>query len=211
MAPIREEITNKIRDELVAGKHEAGVPLREIEMANRFGVSRGPIRDAFLQLSQEGFLAYQSNRGVTVRHAPSLEDRDFVVSIRSQIELYVVRKGFDTLTESGIRKIESTLAALQVACNSAEVVEVAKADMAFHEAILLECGGEEHAPVWRQLCSRMLLAYSRLETYQEAYSEHEEIFKAIKEKDLERALTALDSNISCGAFRPGSAIANQLD
>ena len=53
MASIREQITGKIRDELVAGNFEAGLPLRETEMAKRFGVNRGPVRDAFLQLSQE--------------------------------------------------------------------------------------------------------------------------------------------------------------
>ena len=52
---IREQVTNQIRDEVVAGNLPAGHPLREGELAERFGVSRGPIRDAFLQLSQEGF------------------------------------------------------------------------------------------------------------------------------------------------------------
>jgi len=98
MASIREEITGKIRDELVAGNFEAGLPLRETQMAKRFGVSRGPVRDAFLQLSQEGFLAYHSNRGVTVRHPPALEDRSFVASLRSQIERYIVHKGLGDLT-----------------------------------------------------------------------------------------------------------------
>ena len=211
MAPIREEITNKIRDELVAGRHEAGAPLREIEMANRFGVSRGPVRDAFLQLSQEGFLEYHTNRGVTVRHRPSLEDQDFVVSLRSQIELYVVSKGFDRLTPEGIGEIEAAINAFKVACDAGEVVEVAKTDMAFHKAILMQCGGEEHRPVWTQLCGRMLLAYSRQESYEPSYLEHEAIFHAIRDRDLKQTLERLDRNISCGTFRPDAAIANQPD
>jgi len=132
MASIREEITGKIRDELVAGNFEAGLPLRETQMAKRFGVSRGPVRDAFLQLSQEGFLAYHSNRGVTVRHPPALEDRSFVASLRSQIERYIVHKGLGDLTPEGLGQISVALAGLKVACAAKDVIEVAKADMEFH-------------------------------------------------------------------------------
>ncbi len=209
MASIREEITSKIRDELVAGNFEVGHPLRETEMAKRFGVSRGPIRDAFLQLSKDGFLAYQSNRGVTVRHPPAAEDRGFIASIRSQIELYIVGKGFETLTPISLGRIEITLEELQEACISADVVEVAKADMAFHQAILQECGGEDHIQVWRQLCSRTLLTYSRLDSYQEAYCEHVDIFEALRARDRAKALAAIENNITSPPSRPHSARADQ--
>ncbi len=205
MASIREEITGKIRDELVAGAFEAGRPLRETKMAKRFGVSRGPIRDAFLQLSQEGFLAYHSNRGVTVRHPPALEDRSFVASLRSQIELHIVRKGFEKLNSESHAKIEVALAALKVACDSEDVIEVAKADMEFHRSILHECGGEEFIQTWRQLCARMLLTYSRLESFSEAYGEHEEIFELIKNQNLEETLSAIERNITTAAAQPASS------
>jgi len=191
MASIREQITGKIRDELVAGNFEAGLPLRETQMAKRFGVSRGPVRDAFLQLSQEGFLAYHSNRGVTVRHPPALEDRSFVASLRAQIELYIVHKGF----EKGLKQ----------ACSDKDVIEVAKADMEFHRSILQECGGDDFIQTWRQLCARMLLTYSRLKSFDEAYAEHEEIFELIKKQDLDNALAALERNITIAVeYQPDS-------
>lgn len=196
MASIREEITGKIRDELVAGNFEAGLPLRETQMAKRFGVSRGPVRDAFLQLSQEGFLAYHSNRGVTVRHPPALEDRSFVASLRSQIERYIVHKGLGDLTPEGLGQISVALAGLKVACAAKDVIEVAKADMEFHRVILEACGGEDFIQTWRQLCARMLLTYSRLKSFDEAYAEHEEIFKLIKKKDVDKTLAAIERNIT---------------
>lgn len=196
MASIREQITGKIRDELVAGNFEAGLPLRETQMAKRFGVSRGPVRDAFLQLSQEGFLAYHSNRGVTVRHPPALEDRSFVASLRAQIELYIVHKGFEKLTPESHKQIAVALAGLKQACSDKDVIEVAKADMEFHRSILQECGGDDFLQTWRQLCARMLLTYSRLKSFDEAYAEHEEIFELIKKQDLDNALAALERNIT---------------
>ena len=195
MASIREEITGKIRDELVAGKLQAGLALREAEFAKRFGVSRGSVRDAFLQLSQEGFLAYQVNKGVTVRHPLVGEDREFITSIRVQIELYVVGKGFDDLDEASMSRLADSLKELKLACEAGEVAEVAKADMAFHESLLIACGGEDHVHYWRQICSRMLLTYTRLGSYQAIYEEHVKIYRAVKSKMKDVALAAINSNV----------------
>lgn len=196
MASIREEITGKIRDELVAGNFQAGIALREAELAERFGVSRGPIRDAFLQLSQEGFLAYQVNKGVTVRHPLIGEDREFISSIRVQIELYVVGKGFDDIDEEGLAQVTDALKTLELACETGEVAAIAKADMAFHEALLVACGGEDHVHYWRQICSRMLLTYTRLGSYKALYQEHVKIYKALKSKMKDVALAAINSNVT---------------
>ncbi len=196
MASIREEITDKIRDELVAGNFRAGLALRESELAERFGVSRGPIRDAFLQLSQEGFLAYQVNKGVTVRHPLVGEDREFIASLRVQIELYIVDKGFNQITERGLNEVAESLRELELACQTGEVAKIAKADMAFHVSILQACGGDDHIQVWRQLCSRMLLTYTRLGNYEAIYQEHVDVYQALRSKMKDVALAAINSNIT---------------
>jgi DNA-binding GntR family transcriptional regulator len=192
---IREQVTSQIRDELVAGTFPAGSALRESELAERFGVSRGPIRDALLQLSNEGFLAYQANRGVTVRHPPDPDDREFITSLRTQLETHVIKKGIATLSEESIQKIESALNNLKSACDSGDVAAIASCDMAFHQAILVGCGGEDLVPAWKQLCSRMLLIYTRLTDYQQAYREHVQIFEALQAKKKQAAIAALKTNI----------------
>ncbi len=192
---IREQVTNQIRDEVVAGTFPPGQPLREGELAQRFGVSRGPIRDAFLQLSQEGFLAYQANRGVTVRDAPAAENREFIVSLRQQIECFVVRRGLNQLRNGGRAPLKAALDALSDACASGDVAAVARCDMAFHEALLVSCGGDDFLPVWKWLCSQMLLTYSRLENYRQAYEEHVEILAALECGRKQQAIAAIKANI----------------
>ncbi len=192
---IREQITSQIRDDLVAGNLSAGSTLREAEFAERFGVSRGPIRDAFLQLSQEGFLAYQANRGVTVRHPPDPEDREFITSLRKQLETHVVRKGIGKLSEASIAEVKAALDSLKTACDSRDVAAIARCDMRFHESVLIGCGGEDLVPAWRQLCSRMLLTYTRLDDYQQAYLEHVEIFEALRARKKQATIAAIKANI----------------
>jgi DNA-binding GntR family transcriptional regulator len=192
---IREQVTNQIRDEVVAGNFPAGEPLREAELAERLGVSRGPIRDAFLQLSQEGVLAYQANRGVTVRQAPKPENRDFIVQLRQQIECFAIRRGLDQLRKGGTASIQAALDDLKTACASADAAVVARCDMAFHEAVLLACGGDDFLPVWKWLCSQMLLTYSRLENYQQVYDEHVAILAELESGRKQASVAAIKANI----------------
>ena len=191
---IREQVTNQIRDEVVSGSFPPGQPLREAELAERFGVSRGPIRDAFLQLSQEGMLAYQANRGVTVRQAPKPENRDFIISMRQQIECFALRRGLAQVQKTGMEAVDAALAELKLACDANDGAAVARCDMAFHEAILLAAGGDDFLPIWKWLCSQMLLAYSRLDNYAQVYEEHVAIRDALT-TGKQAAANAIKANI----------------
>jgi DNA-binding GntR family transcriptional regulator len=193
---IREQVTDQIRDELVAGNFAAGEQLREAELAERFGVSRGPIRDAFLQLSQEGVLTYQANRGVTVRQSLDPGNRDFIISLRQQIECFAIRRGIGRLKQDGTASIKAALDELKTACAGGDVATIARCDMAFHEAVLLACGGEDFLPVWKLLCSQMLLAYSRLEDYQQVYQEHVAILAALESGRKSASAATIKANIS---------------
>jgi DNA-binding GntR family transcriptional regulator len=192
---VREQVTNQIRDDLVSGRFEAGSMLREIEMASRLGVSRGPVRDAFIQLSQEGYLAYYANRGVMVRHPPNPEDRAFITSIRQQIETHVIEKGIQDLDDESIKRVELSLERLQEACDAGKATRIALRDVEFHESILIACGGDDMVGAWRQLCSRMLLSYTRHSNYQQTYREHFEIFTALSAKDAKATIAAIKANI----------------
>lgn len=192
---VREQVTNQIRDDLVSGRFEAGSMLREIELASRFGVSRGPVRDAFIQLSHEGFLAYYANRGVMVRHPPNPEDRKFITNIRKQIETYVIEKGLPDLSDDGLAKVERSLERLKEACDEGKATTIALRDIEFHESVLIACGAEEMVGSWRQLCSRMLLSYTRLSDYQQMYREHADIFAALSKRDVTKTIAAINANI----------------
>ena len=72
---IREQIADRIRADVLSGRIEPGTSLREVLLAKKYGVSRAPIRDALLQLSQEGLLVAKPNCGVKVGEAPATHCR----------------------------------------------------------------------------------------------------------------------------------------
>ena len=159
-------------------------------------VSAGrPIRDAFLRLSQEGVLTYQANRGVTVRRSLDPENGDFIISLRQQIECFAIRRGIGRLKQDGTASIKAALDELKIASAGGDVATIARCDMAFHQAVLLACGGDDFLSVWEFLCSQMLLAYSRLEDYEQVYGEHVAIFEALENGRKLAASTAIKANI----------------
>ena len=106
---IREQIVEQLRNEVLSGELPEGQSLREQKLAARFGVSRGPIRDALLQLSQEGLLIAEPNRGVRVSGGPSLAIQPLVVDTRRRIERFALETIFESLEPADVRRLDEIL------------------------------------------------------------------------------------------------------
>ena len=63
---IREQIADQLRADILSGNLPRGSKLREQHLAQRFGVSRGPIRDVLMQLGQQGLVMSEPNCGARV-------------------------------------------------------------------------------------------------------------------------------------------------
>lgn len=192
---VREQVTDHIRKQVITGKYQPGDALRETELATHFGVSRGPVRDALLQLSQEGLLEYRRNSGMTVGTPPSDETRSLIVQLRRQIELFIVDHSFEQYTDKDRMAWGITLQDLKSACEKAAPSEIVLADVAFHEAILASGCFQELLPIWKQLCFGMRFTYTRLSDNMHIYAEHKNILDAYDCGDKHAMLKALEENL----------------
>ena len=85
------QVTERLRDGILAGAYRQGEQLNEAELARRFGVSRGPLREAMQRLIQAGLLENRPHRGVFV---PELTDEDLadICLAREAIETAALRR-----------------------------------------------------------------------------------------------------------------------
>jgi GntR family transcriptional regulator, rspAB operon transcriptional repressor len=192
---IREQIVQRLRNEVLAGQFGQGEPLREAKLAERFGVSRGPIRDALLQLTQEGLLTGQPNVGVKVSPAPSDAIRPLVVELRKQIEGYALAAIFDEITPEDLARWDQILAGIKSACAAGDLPTLVEHDMAFHRSIIERTGDLDLLAIWLPIVVRMMLHYSRHTDLMQCYAEHERVVKAIKAGKKQQAVKALIANI----------------
>jgi DNA-binding GntR family transcriptional regulator len=192
---IREQIVERLREEVLSGEIAEGESLREQSLATRFGVSRGPIRDALLQLTQEGLLVGQPNRGVKVGRGPSQSVQPLVVTMRRQIESFALAQIIDKLTVEDEIALNGIVARFKAACENGSLPSLVKHDMALHRWIVERTGEPDLVALWLSTVMRMRLRYSRHASLMESYEEHRAIAEAIIARDLPAALAALGANI----------------
>lgn len=192
---IREQIVEQLRNEVLSGEIAEGESLREQKLAARFGVSRGPIRDALLQLTQEGLLSAEPNRGVRVSGGPSLAIQPLVVETRRRIECFALETIFASVTADDLRSLDEVLARFKTACERGDMKEVVERDLALHRWIVERAGDADLTAMWLQVIVRMRLRYTRHKTLLDSYREHKRVVDAIRKRDRAAALAALEANI----------------
>ena len=190
----RDSITNVIRRDLMSGKFKCDEPMREQKLATRFGTSRGPVRDALMQLTQEGVLEYQPNKGVRVSSLLTDEERDVVVAMRLELEKYCMKKFIPIALEEDFENISVLLERLKNACEVASLPEVAESDLALHHYWVAQASPQLES-TWLGLSVRMIMKYSRLENYDQAIEEHTRIVEAVIGRDIDKAIYYLGENI----------------
>lgn len=192
-------IADQLRRAIMYGQLAPGAQLHEIELAERFGVSRGPLREALQRLVQEGLLTSARNRGVFVK----------TLSPRDVLDIYVVRGAIERsalllILENNYLEAADRLtgahAAMQEAANNGDSVALSDADQRFHE-VLVDASG---SPRLRRMASTVLVE-SRMcmtaleEKYQlpaDAVHEHLVIVEALRRADREAVLSAIDAHMN---------------
>ena len=192
---IREQIADRIRTDVLSGRLSEGTSLREQTLAKQYGVSRAPVRDALLQLTQEGLLVAKPNCGVKVGSPSGEEIQPLVIELRRKIEVFALRKVFGSLTESDFDRLDETVERLQVACEKEDLGEIVQYDMALHRYLLEATGNADLLAMWLPIVSRMFLHYSRHRNMMETHREHAVIVDAIRRRDRKAAIEALNANI----------------
>ena len=103
---LREKILEHIRDAIISGSLKAGSRVSEPELAERYGISRTPIREAFRQLESEGYLTVIPRRGAVVSEFSQKDVEDFY-AIKSILEGYAARQACNKLTGKELDKLQA--------------------------------------------------------------------------------------------------------
>lgn len=190
-----EQIAARLQREVLSSKLKPGDPLRETDLSERFGVSRGPIREAFRQLTQQGLLVLEPNKGVRVAQNPSVEVRPLVVQLRRKIETFVLDSIFERITADDLAVWDDILADIKAACESNDVDALTEHDLRFHQAIIQSHDDKDLFTLWQPIMMRMLMHYNRLDDIMESYREHKRILDAIHSGQKAEAIRDLEANI----------------
>lgn len=196
--PIVPQIIQILRQAIIEMRLKPGEALSEKEVALRYGVSRQPVREAFIKLAEAGLLQVLPSRGTYV---VKISVREVLNArfVREAIECALVRSAAELVDAAGVARIEQLVAEQKQAAEAGDSARFYALDEAFHRAIAdcVECD-----PALRVVES------ARAQTDRVRYlslpdasplalliAQHEAILDAIKARDPERAEAAMRTHL----------------
>jgi DNA-binding GntR family transcriptional regulator len=198
-ATIGSRVFENIRSAIVQLRLRPGNPLSEAEIARQLGVSRQPVREAFIKLGESGLVEIRPQRGTYVRLI-SIREVENARFIREAIEVAIVRKAASRACETDIAVMEELIGRQRSVAARADHVGFLRLDDMFHQAI---AGSADCNDAWRVLeglkaqMDRVrylsLPAATPLETIIE---QHAAIVEAIKARSAKQAEAAMRRHLS---------------
>lgn len=153
---VREQIAEALRAALVSGEMRPGVVYSAPVLAQRFGVSATPVREAMLDLAKEGLVAAVRNKGFRVTE---LSDRDLdeITEVRALIEVPTVGAVAATVPPAKVRALRPLAEAIVKAAEGRDILGYIEADHRFHLELLGLTGNMHLVDVVRDLRHRSRL------------------------------------------------------
>ena len=205
-------IARQLRDAIMTGALPPGTQLGETELAARFQVSRGPLREAMQHLVSEGLLRSERHRGLFVI---DLEPGDVydIYAARSAIERAAMLRALRGGDRDRIADVlEQTVTEMATAASEDDPSALSTADLKFHEALINASGSKRLVRMARTLLIETRMCLTALQsTYQrveERVEEHTKLIQALRDGDEETALTLLDAHMEDAVQRlaPGTSL-----
>ena len=106
--PLRDVVFNTLRQAILRGELKPGERLMEIQLANKLGVSRTPIREAIRKLELEGLVLMIPRKGAEVAEITEKNLRD-VLEVRCALEELAVQLACDRMDEEGVRELRADI------------------------------------------------------------------------------------------------------
>ena len=211
MARTADKLISDIRNEVSSGILKPGDQLEVTALAERFGVSRTPIREAIRTLVESGVLETRPRKGSFVRVLSAKQLLD-LFQVAAELEGMACRLAALSLTKENVEAIESGLAKCTQAAEVQNNAEYAMANLDFHTAIHNASGNDWLIEQLRQLQinlnSYRTMPYEIRGRLKKSTDEHKIICDAILSGDGEHACNLMRDHMMLQGKRLPSIIAS---
>ncbi|MCI9569556.1 MAG: GntR family transcriptional regulator [Lachnospiraceae bacterium] len=196
--PLRDVVFKTLRQAILKGELEPGERLMEIQLAERLGVSRTPIREAIRKLELEGLVLMIPRKGAEVAKISENNLRD-VLEVRRSLEELAIDLACQRMTEEELSELKKTEERFAKAIQTGEVMEIAQTDESYHEIIYNSTKNQKLVQILNNLREQMYryrLEYIKDEDKRQILLvEHDHIIKALSLRHVQEAKMAIREHI----------------
>jgi DNA-binding GntR family transcriptional regulator len=176
-----------------------GDPLSEAEIARQLGVSRQPVREAFIKLAEAGLVEIRPQRGTFVRLI-SVREVENARFVREAVEIAVVRKAVESASEQDLDDLTDLVARQRSVGRRGDSVAFLRLDERFHQTIARSAGCEDAWRVLESLKAQMdrvrFLSLPDATPLKLITDQHMRIVKAVAARSPEQAEEAMRQHLS---------------
>lgn len=210
-----DQLAARLRARILRNDIKAGEQLRQEALAEAYGVSRMPIREALRQLEAEGLVVFNPHKGAIVS-AMSVEEAEELFDLRLLIEPDLIARGAQAAIETDHAAASEALDRMNTAYDSEDAAHWGELNWSFHEALYTPAGRGRSLALVQSLNSK-IDRYVRLQLSLEdsardrAATEHQALLEAWMARDEDTLKTALADHIRFARDRVLDALRAQGD
>ena len=193
----REEIREQLIEDILNGRLPPGARIVETRIAQQFGVSQGPVREALRDLELFGFVVSSPFRGTQVREI-STEDLLQIYPIRAALEGVAARAAAVRIDDATLAQLEELIDSMREAAARNDHRSQADADHAFHAAIVKASGNHMLEHVWQTMRLSITTCVTHSVTHRSLHDiaeRHTVVVDALRSRDPDRAEAAIRRHI----------------
>jgi DNA-binding GntR family transcriptional regulator len=195
--PLYKQAYEALKKAILAGEISSGSRLVATQLAEKYQVSRTPLREALRLLENEGLLV-QDKMGATV---VKLNKKDFeeLCECRLLLEKQIVELIVPTISTSQLTKIEKVLLQIEEGMGEKNSIRILELNSKFHRLLIESCENKRLIQLLEQVRSMLILYRANIIRgtihTREIVEEHRKIFESIKNRDLESALKNTETHL----------------
>ncbi|MGI9116964.1 MAG: GntR family transcriptional regulator [Gaiellales bacterium] len=194
-------VANLLRLAILEGRLQPGAVLQEKSLAEELGISRTPIREAIIELRNEGLVESTATRRAVVRSYSADELRD-VYNLRAALEGFAAQLSASRANDGVIRKLEESNARFSdmLDRDSVDVVDdLINENLDFHDII----AEASEIPRLNRMINQVMVIPMRYRAYaaytpqhrQTVLKDHQQITDAIRERDSDLARDLMEQHV----------------
>lgn len=183
---LTQQAFRQIRDEIVQGKLDGRQHLTEGYFAERFGISKSPVREALNRLELEGLITIIPRRGAFVAKL-SVHDMEEIFELREALEPLVVKDA--VLDDKVLARMRAAVTSAQHYLEENDKANYIRADFAFHMALTVASRNSRLKKILQNMGNQMLIVRARtfeLSSYT-SVKQHLRILELLEQGKRDRA------------------------
>jgi DNA-binding GntR family transcriptional regulator len=198
MSAVSDRAVRQLRERILGGEYVPGERLGEVELAEKLGVSRTPVREALRMLAAEGLVDITANKGARVIEYPR-RDLDHIFQIRAHVEGLAARAAAETASDADIDRLDQIATELKEHSAAGRLDDVYRLNADYHSTLNGLAGSSVVIATVGQLIHASVLLRT-LHSFDEAArrrsaDHHLEIVAALRARDADWAEAVMHAHL----------------